>query len=66
MLYLPIRLVEYSVDPEISRSARKLTQTPKVIKKTKKKALFFQIVKQLCFILFLFFSLQFDKIKFHK
>jgi hypothetical protein len=31
--YLSIGFTEYSVGPEISRSARKLTRTPRIIKK---------------------------------
>jgi len=36
VFYLPTRLAGCSVDPGISRGARKLTRTPRVIKKKKR------------------------------
>jgi hypothetical protein len=33
VFYLSIGFIEYSVGPEISRGARKLTRTPRIIKK---------------------------------
>jgi hypothetical protein len=64
MLYLPTRLAGYSVDPEISRSTRKLTRTSQVIKKQKKSIIFSNSKTTLFYIILIFLLFNLTKLNF--